>query len=161
EDLDRWTGAIGFCDVVSLYLCSGTRETVELPLGHPGLPESRHARKVLLEWRDGSPRFSSPVIQTGHAVSIELCLRVGAGIAQRIRGEGDVRSSSPRPDVPDGRRSVSPRDRNPDLGSVRVVWVRTRLLVRATSIFRPPPRRPERQPAGHAVPVAWHFGDHG
>lgn len=67
-DLDRFTGAIGFCDLVSLYLCSGAREPAEFPLGHPALPQSRNARKVFLEWSGEQPRFSSPLLAEGATV---------------------------------------------------------------------------------------------
>jgi hypothetical protein len=69
-DLDRWTDVIGFCDLVSLYLCSGTTEPVELPLAHPALPKSREAPKVSLEWTNGHPRFSSPLVNSGADFSI-------------------------------------------------------------------------------------------
>jgi hypothetical protein len=34
-DLERWTAALGFCDLLSLYLCSGAAEPAELALCHP------------------------------------------------------------------------------------------------------------------------------
>ena len=60
-ELDRYTAAIGFCDIVSLYLCSGAREPVEVPLAHPSLPESRNARKVFIDWASERPCFAPPV----------------------------------------------------------------------------------------------------
>jgi hypothetical protein len=72
EDLDRWTAAIGFCDILSLYLCSGTMEPAEFRLAHPALPDSRNAHKVFLDWKNGQPRFSSPLIKAGTAVSIKV-----------------------------------------------------------------------------------------
>ena len=71
EDLDRWTAAIGFCDLVSLYLCSGAQDPVELPLAHPSLASD--TRKVVLEWTGGTPRFSSPLVEPGATVSVRVC----------------------------------------------------------------------------------------
>lgn len=68
EDLDRWTAAIGFCDLVSLYLCCGAREPAEFPLAHPSLAHTRQVRKVVLEWVDGQPRFTPPIVEPGVAV---------------------------------------------------------------------------------------------
>jgi Protein of unknown function (DUF3891) len=68
EDLDRWTAAIGFCDLVSLYLCCGAREPAEFPLAHPSLPEARQARKVVLEWVDDQPRFTLLIVEPGASV---------------------------------------------------------------------------------------------
>ncbi len=72
EDLDRWTAAIGFCDLVSLYLCCGAREPAEFPLAHPSLPDARQARRVVLEWVDGQPRFTPPVMEPGAAVRAKV-----------------------------------------------------------------------------------------
>lgn len=69
KDLDRYTSAIGFCDVVSLYLCSGAADPVLIPLAHPALASAALAQKVVLEWIEGQPRFSLPVMRPGAVVS--------------------------------------------------------------------------------------------
>ncbi len=69
-DLDRWTGAVGFCDLVSLYLCSGCEAEVEFPLAHPASPAAAQAPKTTLRWKDGSPAFSSPVFKPGAQISM-------------------------------------------------------------------------------------------
>ena len=63
EQLNRWTAAVGFCDLLSLYLGCGSTEEVEFPLSHPADPASAHAPKVRLSWKDGLPRFSPPVLE--------------------------------------------------------------------------------------------------
>lgn len=72
EQLHDWTAALGFCDLLSLILCAGVSERVALPLAHPALPESRSARKVILDWDEGNPRFSSRVMKPGAVVSIDV-----------------------------------------------------------------------------------------
>lgn len=64
EDLTRWTAAVGFCDLLSLYLSCGSTEEVQFPLSHPADPAA-HAPTVVLSWKDGSPRFSPPVLEPG------------------------------------------------------------------------------------------------
>lgn len=68
EDLDRWTAVIGFCDLVSLYLCCGAREPTEFPLAHPSLPDASLARKVFLERVDGQPSFTPAIMEPGATV---------------------------------------------------------------------------------------------
>ena len=63
EDLSRWTAAVGFCDLLSLYLGCGSTENAEFPLSHPADPAAAHAPKVMLSWRDGSPIFTPPVLE--------------------------------------------------------------------------------------------------
>ena len=41
EDLERWTAALGFCDLVSLYLLSGLRGPEDFPLPIPLRPRRR------------------------------------------------------------------------------------------------------------------------
>jgi len=77
EDLDRWTAAIGFCDLVSLYLCCGAREAAEFPLAHPSLPAAHEARKVVLDWNGAQPRFSSPILQEGGTAGVTAWERSG------------------------------------------------------------------------------------
>ena len=78
-ELNRYTAAIGFCDLVSLYLCSDAREPVEVPLAHPSLQESRNARRVLIGWTNERPRFAPPVFTEGTRLSF-------AGLERRDSG---------------------------------------------------------------------------
>lgn len=78
-DVDRWTGAVGFCDLLSLYLCSGSHEPAEFPFAHPADPAAAKAPKVTLFWNNDSPRFSSPVLKPGSR---------GSGTAREYSGSG-------------------------------------------------------------------------
>lgn len=69
-DLSRWGAALGFVDLLSLYLCSGSRAPVEFPLAHPADPASHDAPKTTLCWQGGSPMFSKPVLCPGTRVSL-------------------------------------------------------------------------------------------
>ena len=74
-EYDRWTAALGFCDLLSLYLCSGSRAAVQLPLAHP---ERRlNDRTVVLDWSApdrpilSEPIFSSDVVLRANGVVYE------------------------------------------------------------------------------------------
>lgn len=69
-DLDRWAAAVGFCDLLSLYLCSGTREPAEFSFCHPADRGARkQARKTILTWRGDCLHFEPAVIVPGTRVS--------------------------------------------------------------------------------------------
>jgi hypothetical protein len=78
-DLDRWSDAVGFSDLVSLYLCSGSQEAVQFPLAHPASEKASQAPKVTLAWRSGSPSFSHPVLKPGTQVSMTVRTYNGTG----------------------------------------------------------------------------------
>jgi Protein of unknown function (DUF3891) len=70
DDLDRWTAALGFCDLVSLSLLSGLSR-VELPLAHPASPEARTAARVRMQVTGRQLRFTPGVVRAGTALSIQ------------------------------------------------------------------------------------------
>jgi hypothetical protein len=47
-DLHRFVAALGFCDLISLHLCSGSCRSVRIPLAHPADPMARNARQVTI-----------------------------------------------------------------------------------------------------------------
>ncbi len=60
SDLDRWTAALGFCDLLSLYLCSGSQSSVTLPLAHPESDADR--AEVALKWVGGRACLSKLIL---------------------------------------------------------------------------------------------------
>jgi hypothetical protein len=70
-DIDRWTAALGFCDLVSLYLLSGLSREVEFPLAHPSSPEARTAPRVRLRIDGKHLRFTPEAVRAGCVVSIQ------------------------------------------------------------------------------------------
>jgi hypothetical protein len=60
KNLDRWIAALGFCDLLSLYLCSGSQSAVTLPLAHP--ENDANARNVTLTWTNTSLCLSESVL---------------------------------------------------------------------------------------------------
>jgi Protein of unknown function (DUF3891) len=78
-DLDRWTDAMGFCDIVSLYLCSGCREPVKVPLAHPSRPAAAGAPMVTVWWQEKSLRFAPGVLGRDAVLSAEALEYSGRG----------------------------------------------------------------------------------
>ncbi len=69
-DLARWTAALGFCDLVSLFLLSGL-SSVDLPLAHPASPEAQTASRVTMQVTGPHIRFTPGVVRGGCALSIQ------------------------------------------------------------------------------------------
>lgn len=95
SDLERWTAALGFCDLLSLYLCCGRREPVEFPLAHPADPAAECARKVTLTWEDGSPRFSESILKAGAHFVLPSQVYSGDSNLQPARFEWTFVSKNP------------------------------------------------------------------
>jgi hypothetical protein len=84
DDLSRWTAAVGFCDLLSLYLGCGSTEDAEFPLSHPADPAAAHAPKVILSWKDGAPAFTPPVLEPNRfGVEIQEYSGVGTELLER------------------------------------------------------------------------------
>jgi hypothetical protein len=71
EDLERWTAALGFCDLASLYLVSGLRGEVEFPLAHPASPQAKTAPRVKMEIDGRRLRFTPETVRAGSTLSIQ------------------------------------------------------------------------------------------
>ena len=70
-ELDRYTAALGFCDLLSLYLCSGLTGVVRIPLAHPADPAARHATSATLFLAEQTLRLNQPVMTSGTMVYAE------------------------------------------------------------------------------------------
>ncbi len=71
EDLERWTAALGFCDLVSLYLVSGLSGPVEFPLAHPSSPQAQTAPRVKMQVQGRTLRFTPETLRAGYSLSIQ------------------------------------------------------------------------------------------
>src|ERR1700677_164686 len=71
EDLERWTAALGFCDLVSLYLVSGLSSQVEFPLAHPASPQAQTAPRVRMQMEGRTLRFTPETLRVGCTLSIQ------------------------------------------------------------------------------------------
>jgi hypothetical protein len=71
EDLERWTAALGFCDLVSLYLVSGLSSPMEFPLAHPSSPQAQTAPRVKMQMEGRTLRFTPETLRAGCTLSIQ------------------------------------------------------------------------------------------
>jgi len=71
EDVERWTAALGFCDLVSLYLVSGLSSPVEFPLAHPSSPQAQTAPRVKMQLEGRTLRFTPEILRAGCTLSIQ------------------------------------------------------------------------------------------
>jgi hypothetical protein len=71
EDFDRWTAALGFCDLVSLFLLCGLSGPVEFPLAHPSSPQAKDAPRVSMQTAGKNLRFTPETVRLGTPLSIQ------------------------------------------------------------------------------------------
>ena len=80
SDLERYMSALGFCDLLSLYLCCGMEHAAVFPLAHPADPRSKHAEKVTLRLKEGRWTFDRPVLQQPLTLALETWDGSGASL---------------------------------------------------------------------------------
>lgn len=80
QDLNQWAGALGFCDLLSLYFCCGSRVSVIFPLYHPAQIETKSAPEITLSWQGDQSVFSCPIAKSGSHFSVEATLYRGTGL---------------------------------------------------------------------------------
>jgi hypothetical protein len=71
QDIDRWTAALGFCDLVSLYLLCGLPGPEDFPLTHPSSPEAQTATRVTLQIDAKAIHFTPQAARPGSVLSIQ------------------------------------------------------------------------------------------
>lgn len=71
QQMKHWAGALGFCDLVSLYLSSGLCEPAWFALTHPAYSDANKAPRVKLILRNGEAHFSPEVFAPGAQVRID------------------------------------------------------------------------------------------
>jgi hypothetical protein len=70
-DLVSWTAALGFCDLISLYLLTGLKREVDVPLAHPASPQSATAPRVKLSFSGRILRFTPATLRAGSSLTIQ------------------------------------------------------------------------------------------
>lgn len=86
-DLGRYTAALGFCDLVSLLMCSGMSGNFELPLAHPAHPEACNAAHVVCRLDSREISFDRPVLIPRSTFSLDIWTRRGPGSIANDRCE--------------------------------------------------------------------------
>ena len=79
RELDRYTAALGFCDMVSLLMCSGIAGDFEIPVAHPAHPQARDAPRTICKLRPGAVGFRRPMLTAGVTLSVGIWTRGPSG----------------------------------------------------------------------------------
>jgi hypothetical protein len=79
EELGRYTAALGFCDLLSLCLCSGLTGTIRMPLAHPAGPEAQEAEEIPISIGANTIGFDRPVLRPGTQVYVDIWIGAGTG----------------------------------------------------------------------------------
>jgi uncharacterized protein DUF3891 len=79
QELDRYTAALGFCDLVSLLMCSGIAGEFELPIAHPAHPQAGNAPRTVCRLRHGAVGFDRPMLTAGMPLSVRIWTRTSSG----------------------------------------------------------------------------------
>ncbi|MCU1312274.1 MAG: hypothetical protein JWM54_31 [Acidobacteriaceae bacterium] len=72
EKLDRYTAALGFCDLLSLCLCSGLNGAIQMPLCHPASPDAEDADQISITIFANTIGFDRPVLHRGTQVYLDM-----------------------------------------------------------------------------------------
>ena len=78
-ELDRYTAALGFCDLVSLCLCSGMTGTFEIPIAHPADQAATLAPLIRFSVDDASLSFDHPVARAACNLTVDAWERIEGG----------------------------------------------------------------------------------
>lgn len=79
-EIGRYASALGFCDLLSLCLCSGMQGEFSLPLAHPADPAVKQASQVHVVLDGKFLRFDRSVLRSGGTVFVDGWLRSDAGV---------------------------------------------------------------------------------
>lgn len=87
QDAERFVAFLGFCDLLSLHLCSGWSCAFELPLAHPAHPSSRDARSISIWVKKGALHVDEINVPRGTSVYVNGWERIQSGSFQNQRFE--------------------------------------------------------------------------
>jgi len=87
QDLGRFIAILGFCDLLSLYLCSGWPGDFELPLAHPAHPSAKDARRIPVSINDRVVHVNNTKVPHGTSVYVDGWKRTQSGSLQNQRYE--------------------------------------------------------------------------
>jgi len=85
SEVARWVAALGFCDLISLYLLCGFQEDAEFPLAHPSSAEARSAPRAALKVEDDLLCFTPQIFCAGARLELEA-------LRHPVNGPGSART---------------------------------------------------------------------
>jgi hypothetical protein len=87
RDLECFVAFLGFCDLLSLHLCSGWPAEFELPLAHPAHPASKDAPAITVSIQEGLLRVKGIDLPEATAVHVNGWEMTQSGVLRNCRYE--------------------------------------------------------------------------
>jgi hypothetical protein len=90
-DQKRFVDLLGFCDLLSLLLCSGWPVEVQMPLAHPADPLSKDAEQIVISIERNILHLNKPVAPVGTRIFVGGWARTESGVLHSHRYEWTIR----------------------------------------------------------------------
>lgn len=91
KDIEHFIAFLGFCDLLSLQLCSGWPGDFKLPLAHPAHPRAKDAPKISISINEGIVHLSGTKFPLGTSVHVNAWQATLAGTLRNQRYEWKFR----------------------------------------------------------------------
>jgi hypothetical protein len=91
HDLKHFIAFLGFCDLLSLHLCSGWPGNFKLPLAHPAHPSAKDAPRISISINEGVVHVSETKVLQGTSVHVNGWKTTQSGTLQNQRYEWKFR----------------------------------------------------------------------
>jgi hypothetical protein len=90
-DQKRFVDLVGFCDLLSLLLCSGWPVEVQMPLAHPADPSSKDAEQIAISIERNTLHLDKVAVVLGTRIFVEGWARTDSGALHSRRYEWMIR----------------------------------------------------------------------
>ena len=90
-DQKRFVDLLGFCDLLSLHLCSGWPTEVQLPLAHPADPSSKDGEHITILIEQNTLHLDKVAVASGTRIFAEGWARTESGALHSRRYEWTIR----------------------------------------------------------------------
>jgi Protein of unknown function (DUF3891) len=87
----RFVDFLGFCDLLSLHLCSGWPVEVQMPLAHPADPSSKDAEQITISIEQNILHMDKVAVALGTRIFAEGWARTESGALHSRRYEWTIR----------------------------------------------------------------------
>jgi hypothetical protein len=90
-DQKRFVDLLGFCDLLSLHLCSGWPVEVQMPLAHPADPSSKDSERITISIGRNTLHLDKVAVASGTRIFAEGWARTESGALHSRRYEWTIR----------------------------------------------------------------------
>jgi hypothetical protein len=90
-DRKRFVDLLGFCDLLSLQLCSGWSMEVQMPLAHPADPSSKDAEQITISIGQKILHLDKAAVPLGTRIFVAGWARTESGVLHSRRYEWTIR----------------------------------------------------------------------